>query len=242
MAAQRRAMHDPRDLHPQFRELLLLGTDEVGTGSIAGPVVAAACVVSPFDPFIQAFINDSKKVPRKHRTEIADEIKACATVYRIETISQQQVELHGPRKAANRAMAQAVNACRILLDQRVPRHRRVLVVVDGGFVLDINAGVEQICVTKADQKFLSVAAASILAKDHRDRLMAEQGKTFPQYLFEKNAGYGTEEHTAAIHEYGMCPLHRTSMALSALRKWEERHHRPSRTSLRRGGLPGNRLG
>lgn len=182
------------------------GTDEAGRGPLAGPVVAAAVILDPDN--IPAGLNDSKKLSMAQREALFEIILESATVS-IASSSARHIDERDIRKASLDAMRRAVAGLTL-----VPRH----VLADGR---DVPPGL--ICsgkaVVKGDARSLSIAAASILAKVTRDRMMVRAGLLYPDYGFAGHAGYGTTQHRTAIAIHGPCPLHR--MSFRPLRKDEE---------------------
>jgi len=173
------------------------GTDEAGRGPLAGPVVAAAVILDP--KRIPEGLNDSKKLSASQREALYQVILREATVS-IASSSPRRIDLIDIRKASLDAMRRAVAG----LDQEA-RH----VLADGR---DVPPGL--ICageaVVKGDARSVSIAAASIVAKVMRDRMMVRAGLVYPDYGFEVHAGYGTDRHRSAIVTHGPCPLHRMS--------------------------------
>lgn len=173
------------------------GTDEAGRGPLAGPVVAAAVILDP--ERIPDGLNDSKKLSAAQREVLYEHILAEATVS-IASSSPKRIDLIDIRKASLDAMRRAVAG----LDQEA-RH----VLADGRDVpLDLLCSGE--AVVKGDARSVSIAAASIVAKVMRDRMMVRAGLVYPDYGFEVHAGYGTDRHRSAIVTHGPCPLHRMS--------------------------------
>lgn len=177
----------------------IAGVDEVGRGPLAGPVVAAA-VILPLDEGgrIEG-IDDSKKLSAKKREQLAEIIKARALAYAIELVEADTIDDINILQATRLCMKRAVENLPLSPD---------MVLTDGNMTLDIAA--PQKSVVHGDALSYSIGAASILAKVYRDALMDEYAKEFPQYAFEKNKGYGTAAHIAAIREYGLCAIHRRS--------------------------------
>ena len=175
----------------------ICGVDEAGRGPLAGPVCAAA-VILPRGIEI-AGLNDSKKLSAKKRDALFDEIIDKAISYGIAYASEQEIDeiniLNATFLAMNRAISQ--------LD---PKPKVAL--VDGNTVKGIEFAAKN--VIGGDGKSASIAAASILAKVSRDRLMLEMAEKYPEYAFEKHKGYGTKAHYAALTELGACPIHRMS--------------------------------
>lgn len=175
----------------------ICGIDEVGRGPLAGPVVAAA-VILPKDSYYQ-YLNDSKKVTEKRRNKLYDEITAEAVSYGIGLVSPDIIDDINILQATYVAMKKAIDALNI---------RPQMILVDAVHIPDI--GIPQVGIVKGDAKSISIAAASIVAKVYRDRLMTEYDALYPEYKFAKNKGYGTKEHMQALHEIGMSPIHRKS--------------------------------
>lgn len=177
----------------------IVGTDEVGRGPLAGPVVAAA-VVLPRGVEILG-INDSKKLSEKRRKALAEEIKAKALAYKIAEVSPAEIDRINILHAAERAMKEAVEA--------LPFGDYLL--VDGQNQLDVRLPVRNLI--GGDSISISIAAASIIAKVYRDHLMVQLDSVYPQYNFAQNKGYGTADHYAALQKYGPSPVHRRSFRL-----------------------------
>ena len=176
---------------------LICGVDEAGRGPLAGPVCAAA-VILPRNIEI-AGLNDSKKLSEKKRESLFELIKEKALSYGIAFATVEEIEELNILNATYLAMNRAIEK----LD-RVPE----LTLIDGNRNTGIN--IESRCVVKGDARCADIAAASILAKVSRDRLMYEEAKKYPEYHFEKHKGYGTKLHYEAIREFGPCPIHRKS--------------------------------
>ena len=179
--------------------LRVAGVDEVGRGPLAGPVVCAA-VILPFEEERRILgIDDSKKLSAKKREALAEKIKAVARTYAIAEVDAATIDEINILQATRLCMKRAV-------DMLVPAADMVL--TDGNMTLDIT--LPQRSIVKGDALVCSIGAASILAKVYRDALMAEYAKLYPEYAFERNAGYGTQAHIQAIREVGACPIHRRS--------------------------------
>lgn len=176
---------------------IICGIDEAGRGPLAGPVCAAA-VILPKDKIIEG-INDSKKITEKKREKIFEDILKEAVSVGIGWASVEEIEEINILNAAMLAMKRAVDDMKTKPD---------FAYVDGNTTPPLNIDCET--VTGGDAKIMSVAAASIVAKVSRDRLMRKYADEYPDYGFDKHKGYGTKAHTAAILEYGACPLHRPS--------------------------------
>lgn len=193
-------MLDPQ-FDQQFRDAchgIVCGVDEAGRGPLAGPVYAAAVVLSPDRPI--EGLNDSKKLSEKKREALYDVIVDRAVAYCIASASVEEIEEYNILGATYLAMTRAVQGL-----SAAPQ----LALIDGNRIPP-HLGVAAQAVIKGDAQSESIAAASILAKVTRDRLLIEMNAQYPQYGFAVHKGYGTAAHTAAIKEYGPCPEHRPS--------------------------------
>ncbi|MGN0813616.1 MAG: ribonuclease HII [Candidatus Coproplasma sp.] len=191
-----------RELISQGRKLVC-GVDEVGRGPLAGPVVCAA-VIMPLDDLIEG-VDDSKKLTAKKREKLAEEIKQKAIAWAICRVEPQVIDEINILQATRLCMKNAIES----LDPSPD-----FVIVDGNMTLDI--AIPQRYLIKGDANSYSIGAASIIAKVYRDALMAEYAKDYPQYGFERHAGYGTAAHIQAIKDYGLTPIHRRSFTT----KWQ----------------------
>lgn len=176
----------------------IAGIDEVGRGPLAGPVVAAA-VILPED-FSVIEVNDSKQLSAAKRDELYELIEAQALDIGVGIICHNQIDEINIYEATKKAMLDAIEDLSI-----TPDH----LLIDA---MKLDVPMTQESLIKGDARSASIAAASIIAKVTRDRLMAEYGKLFPGYAFEKNAGYGTKEHLAGLREHGISPIHRKTFA------------------------------
>ncbi len=175
---------------------LICGVDEAGRGPLAGPVCAAAVILNEE---IEG-LNDSKKLSEKKREELYPVILEKAVSYSIAYADVEEIEEHNILNATYLAMNRAIEGLNVSSD---------FALIDGNRVpVDISVPCQT--VVKGDSKSYSIAAASILAKVTRDRLMLEMDKKYPEYNFKKHKGYGTKEHTDAILKYGISPIHRPS--------------------------------
>lgn len=173
----------------------IAGIDEAGRGPLAGPVCAAA-VILPQEAVIEG-INDSKKLTAKKRDALFDVIKETAIAYAIEFVYPDVIDDINIKKATALAMHNAVSKLSTKAD---------FVIIDGND--NIPYDVPYKYVVKGDAKSQTIAAASILAKVSRDRLMEELDNQYPQYGFAKHKGYGTKEHMTAIQKFGVTEVHR----------------------------------
>lgn len=176
-------------------------TDEAGRGCIAGPVTAAA-VILPLD-FENTLINDSKKITANLRYTLRDIILDKALTYKITHIKEETIESLNILHASIKAMQDSVLALNPFPE---------FLIVDGNKFTAIENLAHQ-CIVKGDMKYLSIAAASILAKTARDDYMDKIHEEFPMYNWKKNKGYPTKEHRDAIREFGPCIYHRKSFKL-----------------------------
>ena len=198
LALERVRLEGMREFENKYSDLAYVaGIDEAGRGPLAGPVVAAA-VILPKDIFLP-FLNDSKKVTKKRRDVLFDEIKQNAIAYGIGIASNTLIDEINILQATYEAMREAINEL-----EKTPD----VLLVDAVHIPDIN--IKQVGIVKGDAKSVNIAAASILAKVTRDRLMAEYDKIYPEYGFASNKGYGTATHIAALKEVGPCAIHRKS--------------------------------
>ena len=177
------------------------GCDEVGRGCLAGPVVAAA-VILPLD-YKHKLLTDSKLLSKKKRELILKDILNDAIEYAIAEISNEEVDKVNVLQASFLGMHRA-------LDQLAQRLE--LILVDGNKFIPYS-NIPHHCIVKGDGKYLSIAAASILAKTYRDDLMEKLSFSYPEYGWERNVGYPTKEHRNAIDKYGITPYHRKSFRL-----------------------------
>ncbi len=175
----------------------ICGIDEAGRGPLAGPVVAGA-VVLPRDCEI-LYLNDSKKLSAKRRDELFDEIKEKAVAYGIGMSSPARIDEINILQATYEAMVHAVEDLDVVPD---------LLLNDAVTIPQLP--IKQVGIVKGDARSVSIAAASIMAKVTRDRLMVEYAELYPEYGFDGHKGYGSTAHIAAIKTYGPCPIHRQS--------------------------------
>ena len=182
----------------------ICGVDEAGRGPLAGPVCAAA-VILPAGAVIEG-LDDSKKLTEKKRERLYDIIKQTAVAYSVAYGTLEEIETVNILEATYLAMNRAIEGLSVKPD---------FALIDGNRV---PRGIKIPCETivNGDSKSMSVAAASVLAKVTRDRLMLEYDKKYPEYNFKKHKGYGTKEHTELIKQYGPCEIHRPSFLKNIL--------------------------
>ena len=173
----------------------ICGIDEVGRGPLAGPVYAAAVILHKDKEIL--YLNDSKKLSEKKRDELYDEIMEKAVAVGIGHASWERIDEINIKQATLEAMKQAVEALKVRPD---------MLLVDAEHIPDI--GIRQVGIIKGDARSVSIAAASIIAKVTRDRLMCEYDRQYPGYDFAGNKGYGTAAHIDALKRLGPCEIHR----------------------------------
>ena len=179
--------------HQGFKNIA--GIDEAGRGPLAGPVVAAA-VIFPSKVNIPD-LNDSKKLSANKREELFPKIQEISVAFGLAVVDQKVIDKINILQAARLAMKQAVETLKITPG---------LLLIDGNQKID--STLNQWVIVKGDSRSLSIAAASVLAKVTRDRIMDSYHKLYPQYEFNRHKGYGTRLHRNLIQEHGPCPIHR----------------------------------
>ena len=182
----------------------VVGLDEVGRGPLAGPVVAGAVCIKKSDlPAFVENIRDSKKLSQKQREGWYKFLTEQSGIkWGIGIISEKIIDQINILEATKLAMKKAIKALKVEPDY---------LLLDGNFLLE-DLSISQKAVVRGDEKVISCAAASILAKVTRDRLMEKYDIKYPQYGFKKHKGYGTKDHLAAIKKHGACPIHRISFS------------------------------
>ena len=186
----------------------IAGIDEAGRGPLAGPVVVA-CVVMPRDSMIEG-VNDSKKVSEKKREKLYEEIIKEAIGYGVGIMSQEEIDRINILNATKEGLTTAIKELeRDLKEKNRNFDKPEIILVDALTKIDTDH-IPYKSIIKGDAKSYSIAAASIIAKVTRDRIMRQWAEVYPMYGFEKHKGYGTSAHITAIKEYGLCPLHRRS--------------------------------
>ena len=183
-----------RELHKEGVGLIC-GVDEAGRGPLGGPVCAAAVILPPEAEL--PGLNDSKKLSEKKREQLFPEIQRLALAWSVAFASVEEIEERNILGATMLAMNRTIAGLSL---------RPELALIDGNRNKEIE--VPSRCVVHGDARCASIAAASILAKVSRDRLMVELSRAYPQYGFEQHKGYGTKAHYAALREFGPCPAHR----------------------------------
>lgn len=187
--------------HFSEKPLLECGCDEVGRGCLAGPVCAAA-VIFPYD-YVNAEINDSKQLTAQKREQLRQIIERDAVAYAVAEISERKIDEINILNASILGMNEAVGKLSV---------KPEFLLIDGNKFKD-QWHIPYQCVVKGDATYLSIAAASILAKTYRDDLMVRLDAEYPMYDWKNNKGYPSPKHIAAVHQYGMSPYHRRSFHL-----------------------------
>lgn len=177
---------------------IICGLDEAGRGPLAGPVFAAAVILKSGE--VIEGLNDSKKISAKKREQLYEVVTERAVDYSIASASVQEIDSINILRATFLAMKRALQGLKVDPD---------FVLVDGN-MLPLGINIPSRAIVKGDSLCASIAAASILAKVSRDRLMCKLDEKYPQYGFAKHKGYGTKLHIEMIHKYGTCPYHRRS--------------------------------
>ena len=179
------------------------GCDEAGRGCLAGPVVAAAVILDA-DTANELALNDSKKLSAKKRDELRIQIEARAISWSVSFVSHDKIDEINILQASFLAMRESVDTLLIRPDH---------ILIDGNRFVSSPTMPPHSCIIKGDAKFASVAAASILAKTHRDQFMQSKSLEFPAYKWDSNFGYPTKAHREAIKTIGVSPLHRMTFQL-----------------------------
>ncbi len=183
------------------KEYIECGVDEAGRGALAGDVFAAAVILP--HTFRSKMLNDSKQLTDKQRRELRLVIESKALSYAVARVSNQEIDKTNILLASITAMNRAIKQLSL---------KPEFIIVDGNkFFTD--TGIKFQTIVKGDAQYMSIAAASILAKTYRDDYMIELSKQYPNYGWEKNKGYPTKDHRQAIKQYGITPLHRKSFRL-----------------------------
>jgi ribonuclease HII len=201
-------------LHMKFK--FIAGIDEAGRGPLAGPVVIAAVILNPKCPILG--VNDSKKLSATAREKLYIEIIEKAVSTSIIVISHNRIDEINILQAVLEGMKKAASSLSVLPD---------LCLIDGNKIPD-DIPTESIACIKGDANYASIAAASILAKVHRDRIMVEMDKSYPMYGFTHHKGYPTPNHIKALREHGPSPIHRLTYApvkhlISAVNRMNKRN-------------------
>jgi len=177
----------------------IAGVDEAGRGPLAGPVIAAACILPR--EFDLPGLNDSKKCSEKKRRELAGKIKRQAVAFALGSATSEEIDLLNILRATKLAMTRALENLKPNPDY---------IIIDGRDMLNMDTA--QKAIIGGDGLSASIAAASILAKVTRDELMDEMHQIYPEYHFDQHKGYGTKLHMEVISRFGPCPIHRQSFS------------------------------
>ncbi|HKV26078.1 MAG TPA: ribonuclease HII [Candidatus Acidoferrum sp.] len=182
----------------QLGWMRIAGLDEAGRGALFGPVVAAAVILNPKRRIVG--LDDSKKLAAERRTELAERIREHAVAWAVAEIDAQRIDAWNIYQASRQAMTAALEQLSVRPDY---------LLIDA---MQLDVLIEQKSLIKGDARSVSIAAASILAKTHRDACMEKWDAVYPQYGLAQHKGYGTPEHLDALRRYGPTPLHRHSFA------------------------------
>jgi ribonuclease HII len=174
----------------------IAGLDEAGRGALFGPVVAAAVILNPRRRIVG--LDDSKKLPAGRRMQLAERIREHALAWAVAEVDAQRIDAWNIYQASRQAMTAALQQLRIVPDY---------LLIDA---MQLDVFIEQKSLIKGDARSVSIAAASILAKTHRDARMEEWDAIYPQYGLARHKGYATHDHLQALRQHGPSPLHRHS--------------------------------
>ena len=205
LEAERARIETMKEFEYKYAEFeFICGIDEVGRGPFAGPVVAGAVILPKTEEIL--YLNDSKKLSEKKREELYNIIMDKAVAVGLGMETNEIIDEINIKRATHSAMRKAIK------DLKNPKTGEKftpdILLVDAEHIPDVD--IRQVGIIKGDAKSVSIAAASIIAKVTRDRMMVEYDKIYPGYDFAGNKGYGTAAHIAAIKELGMTPIHRRS--------------------------------
>ena len=205
LEAERARIEIMKEFEYKYAEFeFICGIDEVGRGPFAGPVVAGAVILPKTEEIL--YLNDSKKLSEKKREELYNIIMDKAVAVGLGMETNEVIDEINIKRATHSAMRKAIK------DLKNPKTGEMftpdILLVDAEHIPDVD--IRQVGIIKGDAKSISIAAASIIAKVTRDRMMVEYDKIYPGYDFAGNKGYGTAAHIAAIKELGMTPIHRRS--------------------------------
>ncbi|MCC2084316.1 ribonuclease HII [Staphylococcus sp. HMSC068D08] len=189
-----RMMKYEQEILQQQPDAIICGIDEVGRGPLAGPVVASAVILNANHHYLG--LNDSKKVSAVNRAQLNQDLMANVRGYAYGIASAAEIDQLNIYRATQVAMQRAINQLQVR-----PTH----LLIDA---MSIDSTISQTAIIKGDAKSVSIAAASIMAKEYRDHLMRDYAQVYPHYGFDKNVGYGTKAHLAGLEQYGVTPIHR----------------------------------
>ena len=203
--AERSRLKSMSEFEDKFIDFTIAGVDEAGRGPLAGPVVVG-CVVLDRDKEI-LFLNDSKKLSEKRRNELYDEIIEKSLAYGIGIVYEKTIDEINILNATHIAMKDAYEKANTMLKEKLAKEINLLF-VDALNIKDVD--IKQVSIIHGDALSISIAAASILAKVTRDRMMIEYDNIYKEYGFAKHKGYGTKFHMDKLKEIGPCEIHRKS--------------------------------
>lgn len=203
--AEKNRLKSMSEFEDKFSDFVIAGVDEAGRGPLAGPVVAG-CVVLDRDKEI-LFLNDSKKLSEKRRNELYDEIIEKSLAYGIGIVYEKTIDEINILNATHIAMKDAYEKANTMLKEKMGKEINLLF-VDALNIKDVD--IKQVSIIHGDALSISIAAASILAKVTRDRMMLEYDDIYKEYGFAKHKGYGTKFHMDKLKEIGPCEIHRKS--------------------------------
>ncbi|MCR4430155.1 MAG: ribonuclease HII [Tepidanaerobacteraceae bacterium] len=190
----------------QKGHIFIAGVDEAGRGPLAGPVVAGAVILEPNTPLIDLIdLKDSKLLSEKKREAVYEKVVKAAVSYAFDVVDREYIDEHNILNATLYAMKRAVEKLSVKPD---------FILVDALKIPGID--IPQQAIVHGDNRCACIAAASVVAKVERDRIMKDYDKIYPQYGFSRNKGYGTKEHVNSIKKYGFCPIHRKSFSIKGL--------------------------
>lgn len=210
--AERARLKNMSEFEDKFTEYIIAGVDEAGRGPLAGPVVAGCVVLDKKSEIL--FLNDSKKLTESRRNKLFDEIVEKSNAYGIGIVNEKIIDEINILEATHVAMKEAFENANSMYQKRFGRSINLLF-VDALKIKNID--IKQVSIVHGDALSISIAAASILAKVTRDRIMIEYDKIYPEYKFSKHKGYGTRIHMDVLKEKGPCDIHRKTF-LSFLNK------------------------
>lgn len=211
-----------QDLDDKYDNRVIIGVDEAGVGSAIGPIVACAAMADPTDSFLLDHVRDSKKLSHAAREKVVEYVREHDIPHAFGEVSQDKIDEINPLNARLNAMTVAARNLVLSYWRSSAGYDALppIVIVDGDLEVRFGGLCEQEAITDADDKFLAVGLASILAKEYRDRLVGVWAEMYPHYGFSTNKGYLTDEHRAALFEHGPCPIHRSVAPVKEARlKW-----------------------
>ena len=203
--AERLRLKEMSEYENKYSEYLIAGIDEAGRGPLAGPVVAACVVLDKTKEIL--YINDSKKISEKKRNLLYDEIIEKSIVYGVGIVDEKVIDNINILEATHIAMKEAYEKADNMCKEKTGKNINLLFV---DALIIKNVDIKQVDIVHGDALSLSIAAASIIAKVTRDRMMIEYDKKFPEYGFAKHKGYGTKFHMDKLKAIGPCDIHRKS--------------------------------